>query len=191
MQNYTATIASPAKVKKALVEFKIKLDDDIEQNAVAFFNDIDKHPEFKDKLLSLKTGDALEFNGFEKFNDYQQVNEIVIKSTATKELTYEEAMAMPTPGLLPPEERRMEVKKYTFKHPKYKDPIVFWSDGIDVWEKDKEKKKLTYEFLEKYNSMWPNQKDKWLLPDWYSLEQSQRTQADPIEMALMQEFATY
>jgi len=186
MQNYTATIASPAKVKKALVEFKIKLDDDIEHNAVAFFNDVDKNPEFKDKLLSLKTGDALEFNGFEKFNDYQQVNEIVIKSTAIKELTYEEAMAMPTPGLLPPEERYMEVKKYTLPN-----GDVFWSDGIDAWGKNKVKAKLTYEFLDKYNRMWPNQKDKWLLPDWYSIEQAKRMKADPVAMALSKAFSTY
>lgn len=186
MQNYTATIASPAKIKKALVEFKIKLDDDVEHNAVAFFNDINKTPEFKDKLLSLKIGDALEFNGFEKFNDYQQVNEIVIKSTATKELTYEEAMAMPTPGLLPPEERRMEVKKYTFKN-----GISFWSDGIEAWKENKLKAKLTYEFLEAYNNSWPNQKDKWLTPDWYSIEQLQRTKADPLSMALLEEFSTY
>lgn len=184
MQNYTATIASPAKIKKALVEFKIKLDDDIEQNAVAFFNDINKNPEFKDKLLSLKIGDALEFNGFEKFNDYQQVNEIVIKSTATKELTYEEAMATPTPGLLPPEERRMEVKKYTFP-----DGVSFWSDGIDAWKENKRKAKLTYEFLEKYNSM--VKEDKQLRPDWYSLEQIKRLKENKVQMALLEEFSTY
>ena len=189
MQNYIATIASPAKIKKALVEFKIKLDDDVEQNAVAFFNDIDKHPEFKDKLLSLKTGDALEFNGFEKFNDYQQVNEIVIKSTATKELTYEEAMAIPTPGLLPPEERRMEVKKYTFKHSKVKEPIVFWSDGIDAWGGNKVKTKLTYSLVKTHNDHVTS--DKWLLPDWFAIEEIKRMKEDALGMLLLEKLATY
>lgn len=189
MQNYTATIASPAKIKKALVEFKIKLDNDVEQNAVAFFNDIDKHPEFKDKLLSLKTGDALEFNGFEKFNDYQQVNEIVIKSNAVKELTYEEAMATPTPGLLPPEERRMEVKKYTFKHPDANGSIVFWTDGIDAWGENKVKTKLTYSLVKTHNNHVTS--DKWLLPDWFAIEEIKRIKEDTLSMALLEKFATY
>ncbi len=188
MQNYTATVASPAKIKKALVEFKIKLDDDIEHNAVAFFNDVDKTPEFKDKLLSLKIGDVLEFNGFEKFNDYQKVNEFIVKSTATVELTYEEAMAMPTPGLLPPEERYMPDRKYTMIHPKSKQPTSFWSDGIYFWLEGQkhDKRKLTKKALDNYNNH--VKRDEKLLPDWYSLETSP---AEKAEMALLEEFSPY
>ena len=97
---------------------------------------------------------------------------------------------MPTPGLLPPEERRMEVKKYSFKHKDAKDPIVFWTDGIDAWGENKKKVKLTYDFVIGYNQNTIDS-NKWLLPDWFSLEQDERLKEDKLGMALLKGFATY
>lgn len=183
MQNYTATVIKPLKVKKAMLEFQIKIDDST-QDAVAFFKDIDKLPEFKDSLVNLSVGDTISFIGFENFNNYKGSKEIVIKSAHIKELTYEEAMAIPPKDLVPVDQRRMETKKYTFPDGKF-----FYSDGIDVWIKPQEKVKATYKFIEGYNRMVTS--DKWLIPDWFAHESLQMIVADPIQTKLAEAFSTW
>lgn len=193
MQNYTVTVASKPRIKKALLEFKIKLDDATsDQDAVAFNNDIDKLPEFKDLLTNLSIGDTVAFVGFENFNNYKGCKEIVIKSPdISRNLTYEEAMAIPSPDLIPVEERTMPDRKYTYFDKRANKNISFWSDGIYAWiegQKDK-KQKMTYKFLDEVNKHMID--NHWLLPDWYSLEQIKVMQADPLQLQLMEEFATY
>lgn len=186
MQNYTATVASKPKMKKALLEFKIKLDDSqSDKDAVAFNNDIDKLPEFKDLLINLAIGDTISFVGFENFNNYKGCNEIVIKSPdISPELTLEEIMSMPAKDLIAVDQRFMETKKYTFP-----DGNFFYSDGIYVWKTPDHKVKATYKFIEGYNQRVT--RDKWLIPDWFAVEQIKIMKEDPVQLKLAEAFSTW
>lgn len=175
MSNFTVTVAAKPTVKPSSLFFKAQLDDQ-SINAVAFFKDLDAA--FKDKLTTLDVGDTIVFIGRQKINKYTGKEELII------EKPYRDISPMPAKEIIPVDQRRQEVKKYTFP-----DGNFFWSDGIEAWRGNGRKAKLTYEFVDKYNSMVTS--DKWLLPDWFAIETVARLKNNSVQVKLTEAFATY
>ena len=168
MSNFTVTAATKPNVKAKSIFFKVTMPDTNQtMDVVAFFKDIDKMPDFKSTLASLQIGDTFSFAGRQKVNSYTGKDELVIEGPLRNEMTVEQALSTPEPNLPPVEERRQEVKKYTFP-----DGNFFWSDGIEAWRGNGRKAKLTYDFINAYNTRVST--DKWLNPDWYALEHIKR-----------------
>lgn len=184
MDNFSVTLTSMPKHKSTSVFFTGTLNDttDSKFGIVGFFKDF--NAELKESILTLKVGDIFEFRGRKKMNSYSGKEEIIIEGPMHDELSFEEAMAMPSADLIPVEERRMETKKYTFPDGKF-----FYSDGIDVWIKPDHKVKATYKFVEGYNQRVT--RDKWLIPDWFAVEQIKIMKEDPIQVLLAEAFSTW
>jgi hypothetical protein len=185
MPNFTVTVSTMPTVKEKSLAFKAAIEDQT-IDAVAFFKDLDSA--FKDTLTALQIGDTVAFAGRQKMNKYTGKEEIVIEkpfdSNISRDLTYEEAMALPSPDLIPVDQRYMETKKYSFP-----DGNFFYSDGICIWKNPQEKVKATFAFIKEYNRRVT--RDSWLIPDWFTLESIQQMKADIIEDRLTQVFATY
>lgn len=156
-----------------------------------------------DIIKALQANKTVFFEGnFQPDRRTNQMQFIINKvSNANKEQAVtalestQEALSMPNEELLPLEERTLPDKKYSFVHPKNKETVTFWSDGIYFWlEGEKhDKKKMNFKFIENYNSCVTL--DKALLPDWYTVQVAQnliKEQQDNSKMAaLLDDFATY
>lgn len=176
---------------------KVKIENE-EMPMVAFNN---LNALIKAKFFNLKQGQSIFISG--RIDPASKMGKRVIAEdvhdaqeyTPAKELTVEETLSMPNEELLPLEERTLPDKKYSFVHPKNKETVTFWSDGIYFWlEGEKhDKKKMNFKFIENYNSCVTS--DKALLPDWYTVQVAQnliKEQQDNSKMAaLLDDFATY
>lgn len=190
---YTGTIAKQPKTTAKTLFFMFKQDNGKSMPVVGFFEDFEHA--YAQEVRGFKLNDTVTFVGRERTNKQTGKTEIVIEGPVVKEMTVEEALAMPDPNLLPVEERTLPERKYKFKHPKYKEEQVFWSDGIYAWYEGKkhEKAKLTFDFVQQYNDKVTS--DKQLSPDWYTIEVAKRHQAEldanPRLSALLDELAVY
>jgi hypothetical protein len=190
---YTGTIAKQPKTSAKTLFFMLKQDNGKSIPVVGFFEDFEDA--YAQEVRGFKLNDTVTFVGRYHTNRQTGKAEIVIEGPVVKELTVEEALAMPDPNLAPVEERVLPERKYKFKHPKYKEEVVFWTDGFYIWtegKKDK-KEKLTYEFIQGYNKHVTS--DKWLSPDWYTIEVAKRHQAhldaNPRLAAIVDELSVY
>ena len=170
-----------------------------EEMPMVAFNNLDAA--IKAKFFKLEKGQSIMIEG--RLDPYAKMGKRVIANDVhdaesyepAKELTVEEALMVPDPNLEPLEERTLPERKYAFKDPRNNQIVEFWSDGLYAWKqghKDK-KAKLTYEFLEKYNSYCKAENH--LKPDWYSVEQAKRMiqvqEENPSIKSLLEEYATY
>jgi len=163
---YTGTITKHPKTTSKTSFFMFK-NEDAKQAipVVGFFEDFEDA--YAQKVREFKLNDTVTFVGRERTNKGTGRTEIVIEGPVAKQLTYDEAMSIPSPDLIPVSERVLPERKYKFKVDK--NEKAFWSDGIYVWidgEKNN-KEKLSYELVEIYNRHVTS--EHWLLPDWFSL----------------------
>lgn len=190
---YSGTVTKAPKVSAKTIFFLLKLEDKKTVPVVGFFHRLDD--KYANDLRNLNVGQSVEFMGTKNYNSKFNREEVAIDGPVVKQMTVEEALAMPDPNLVPVEERFLPERKYTFIHPKSKQSASFWSDGIYMWIEGQkhEKVKLNKDALDKYNSVVTS--DKQLLPDWYTIQVAKEYQAEldanPKVAALLDELSVY
>jgi len=183
---YTGKIAKSPKITDKSIFFVLEPENAKSLAIIGFFKSLDA--DYIAELRQFELNQEVTFLGREHTNNKSGAKEIIIEGPVVKEMTVEEALMMPDPNLAPVEERTLPDHKYSFKHPKSKEEIVFWSDGIYFWTQGNksDKRKLNYDFINTYNSYVKS--DKWLMPDWYTIEVAK---ANATSKALTDEFAVY
>jgi hypothetical protein len=188
---YTGTIVKEPIIQDKKITTAIKINNASNPIQMITF------PEYRDAELintvkAFKINDEVIIYGKEELNRTTRERQIIINKAyfADAKQAIKSMDEAPAPADISPtrqvEDKPLEVKKYTFPDGKF-----FWSDGINAWREGHKDKaaKLTYDFVDKYNRMVTS--DKWLKPDWFILESIERMKNDPVQIKLMEEFATY
>lgn len=189
---YTGTIAKQPKTSAKTLFFMLKQDNSKSIPVVGFFEDFEDA--YAQEVRKFKENDTVTFVGRQHTNKQTGKAEIIIEGPVVEEVSVEDALNTPV-NLVPLEERFIPERKYTFIHPKSKQPASFWSDGIYMWIEGQkhEKVKLNKDALDKYNSVVTS--DKWLMPDWYAIEVAKAHKAEldanPKVATLLEELSVY